>query len=98
MPWISPSRTLLAVPGIALAVAVLVTWRRARQQPVWALATGLVLASVAYPLVWAVMRTELVTIPYWLYNGQYPLLLACAPLLVALALMRRAGWAAAAAR
>jgi hypothetical protein len=98
MPWIWPSRTLLAVLGLALAVAVLVTWGRARRQPAWALASGLALASVAYPLVWAVMRTELITIPYWLYNGQYPLLLACLPLLVALALMRRAGWAAAAAR
>ena len=97
MPWISPSKTLLAVLGVALAVAVIVTWRRTRTRPAWALASGLVLTSVAYPLVWAAMRAELVTVPYWLYNGAYPLMLAGVPLVLALELMCRAGRGAAAA-
>jgi hypothetical protein len=98
MPWIWPSRTLVAVLGIALAVALIVTWRRARTHPAPALASGLVLLSVAYPLVWVAIRTEPVPTPYWLYNGGYPLLLAALPVLLALVLMRRAGRATAAAR
>jgi hypothetical protein len=90
-PWIWPSRTLVAVLAIALAVAVLVTWRTARRHPAWALATGLALASVAYPLVWVAIRTDPVPTPYWLYNGAYPLLLAALPALLALTLVRRAG-------
>jgi len=91
MPWIFPSRTLVAALGIALAVAVVVTSRRNRTHPAHALATGLVLASVAYPLVWVAIRWEQVPTPYWAYNGAYPLLLAALPLLLALVLMRRAG-------
>jgi hypothetical protein len=91
MPWIFPSRTLLALLGIALAVAVVVTWRAARKHPEWALATGLGLASVAYPLVWVALRTDPLPTPYWLYNGAYPLLLASIPVLLALTLVRRAG-------
>jgi hypothetical protein len=98
MPWIWPSRTLVAVLGIALALAVVVTWRRARTHPAPALASGLVLASVAYPLVWVAIRTEHLTVPYWAYNGAYPLLLTILPLLLALTLMRRAGRAKAALR
>jgi hypothetical protein len=90
-PWIWPSRTLLAVLGIALAVAVVLTWRRARTHPAPALASGLVLLSVAYPLAWVAIRTEgPLAFPYWAYNGAYPLLLAAVPLLLALTLMRRA--------
>jgi hypothetical protein len=90
-PWVWPSRTLLAVLGIALALAIVLTWRKARSHPAPALASGLVLLSVAYPLVWAVIRVELpLTVPYQLYNGAYPLLLAAVPLLLAMYLMRRA--------
>jgi hypothetical protein len=79
------------VLGIALALAVVLTWRKARKHPAPALASGLVLLSVAYPLTWVVIRTELpLTVPYQLYNGAYPLLLAVVPLLLSLYLMRRA--------
>jgi hypothetical protein len=98
MPWIWPSRTLLAVLAIALVVAVVLTWWRARTHPAPALASGLVLGSVAYPLVWALIHTEGLSVPYWAYNGAYPLLLAAVPLLLALALTRRAGRASAALR
>jgi hypothetical protein len=98
VPWIPESQALLSVLAIALAVAVAVSWRAARRHPEWLLATGLVLASVAYPIVWVAIRTEPVPTPYWLYNGAYPLLLAVLPLLLALVLMRRAGRAKAAAR
>ncbi|MEA2331469.1 MAG: hypothetical protein QOH58_1607 [Thermoleophilaceae bacterium] len=91
MPWLPPSRGLLAILGIALAIAVIVTWREFRAHPERALATGLVLASVAYPLTWVATRTEALNAPYWLLNGPYPLLLAALPALLALALMRRAG-------
>jgi hypothetical protein len=79
------------VLGIALAVALVVTWRTARRHPEWLLATGLALASVAYPLVWVAIRTDPAPTPYWLYNGAYPLLLASIPFLLALTLVRRAG-------
>ena len=39
----------------------------------------MVLASVAYPLVWVLLRTDPVPTPWWLYNGAYPLLLAVIP-------------------
>jgi hypothetical protein len=95
MPWIFPARTLVAGLGIALALAVVVTWRRARTHPSHALASGLVLTSVAYPLVWVALRTDGMPTPYWLYNGAYPLLLAAMPVLLALVLVRRAGRATA---
>jgi hypothetical protein len=98
MPWLLPSRTLIAALGIALAVAIVVAWWRNRTHPAHALATGLVLASVAYPLIWVLIRTEPVPTPYWAYNGGYPLLLAVVPLLVSLALVLRAGRATAAPR
>ena len=85
-----------AVLGIALAVAIVLTWRKARTHPAPALASGLVLLSVAYPLVWVLLRTDPVPTPWWLYNGAYPLLLAVVPTLLALYLMRRAGRASAA--
>lgn len=91
MPWLPPSRGLLVILGIALALAVIVTWRRSRARRERALATGLVLASVAYPLTWVLTRTEALNAPYWLLNGPYPLLLAALPALLALTLMRRAG-------
>lgn len=56
------------------------------------------LTSVAYPLVWVLIRTDALLAPYWLYNGAYPLLLAAVPFVLALTLMRRAGRASAAAR
>lgn len=90
MPWLPPSRTLLVVLGVALAIAVIVTWRQCRAHPERALATALVLASVAYPLTWIAIRTDTLNLPYWLLNGPYPLLLAIAPALLALTLMRRA--------
>ena len=90
-PWLPPSRALLVILGAALAIAVIVTWTQARSHPERALATGLVLATVAYPLTWALTRTDALQTPYWLLNGPYPLLLAILPALLALALMRRAG-------
>ena len=89
-PWMPASRPLITALGIALAVAVVVTWRRTRTHPAHAMATGLVLTSVAYPLVWVAIRSE-VPFPYWAYNGAYPLLLAVLPLLLALVLIHRAG-------
>jgi hypothetical protein len=80
MPWLTESETLLSGLGIALAVAVVLSWRAARSYPAPALATGLVLMSLAYPLVWAVY-------PY----DPWPLIVL--PPLVALALMRRAAGA-----
>ena len=68
-----------AILGLALAVAIVVTWRKARTHPAPALASGLVLLSVAYPLVWVLLRTDPVPTPWWLYNGAYPLLLAAVP-------------------
>ena len=97
MPWIPESKPLLRILGIALAVAIVLTWRRVRTHPAPALASGLVLLSVAYPLTWVAIRTEgPVNVPYQLYNGAYPLLLAVIPTLLALYLMRRAGRASAA--
>ena len=90
MPWLPESKPLLRILGLALAVAVFLAWRTARSRPAWALASGLVLASVAYPLVWVLLRTDPVPTPWWLYNGAYPLLLAAVPLLLAMTLMRRA--------
>ena len=88
-PWIPASRPLIAALGIALAVAVIDLEARPTH-PHHVLATGLVLTSVAYPLVWVTLRTDPVPTPWWLYNGAYPLLLA-ALLLLALTLMLRAG-------
>jgi hypothetical protein len=56
----------------------------------------MVLVSVAYPLVWVLLRTDPVPAPWWLYNGTYPLLLAAVPTLLSLWLMRRAARASAA--
>ena len=91
MPWLPPSRYLLTIFGIALATAVIVTWWQARIRPERVLATGLVVASVAYPLAWVLARTEALGAPYWLLNPPYPLLLTALPALLALVLVRRAG-------
>jgi hypothetical protein len=97
MPWLPESKPLLRILGLALAVAVVLTWRRARTHPAPALASGLVLLSVAYPLTWVAIHNHgPLTIPYQVYNGAYPLLLAVVPTLLALYLMRRAGRASAA--
>jgi hypothetical protein len=90
MPWIPESRPLLRILGVALAVGVVLAWRTARTRPAWSLASGMVLASVAYPLVWVLIRTDPLPTPYWVYNGAYPLLLAALPFLLAVALVRRA--------
>jgi pimeloyl-ACP methyl ester carboxylesterase len=82
-------RTLLAALGIVLAVIVVVTWRMARKHPDWALASGLVLASVAYPLAWKLFPTA--SVPYWAYEAPYYWAAAAIPFLLALTLMRRAG-------
>jgi hypothetical protein len=54
MPWLTESRTLITALGIALVVAVVYSWRTARIHPEPALATALVLASVAYPVAWVI--------------------------------------------
>jgi hypothetical protein len=89
MPWLPESKPLLRILGIALTLTVVVAWRTARSRPAWALASGLVLASVAYPLVWVLLRTDPIPTPWWFYNGAYPLLLAAVPTLLAMWLMRR---------
>jgi hypothetical protein len=52
LPWLTASRPLIAALGIALLVAVVLSWRAARSHPEPALATALVLVSVGYPLAW----------------------------------------------
>ena len=96
MPWLPESKPLLLILGVALAVAVVLTWRAARSLPAPALASAMVLASVAYPLVWVLLRTDPVPTPWWLHNGAYPLLLAAIPSLLAVYLARRASSARAA--
>ncbi len=91
MPWLPPSRGLLVILGIALATAVVVTWWQSRARPERVLATGLVLASVAYPVTWVATRTDALHAPWWLLNPPYPQLLTALPALLALVLMRRAG-------
>ena len=91
LPWLPPSRYLLLILGTALAIAVIMTWWQSRTRPERALATGLTLASVAYPLTWVAAHTEALKAPYWLLNPPYPLLLTALPALLALALMRRSG-------
>jgi hypothetical protein len=90
LPWLPPSRVLLVIFAVALAAALIVTWIRARTQPAPALASALVLASVAYPLVWATFH-NVEFAPYWAYHAGYIGLVAAVPLLVAIALARRAG-------
>jgi hypothetical protein len=90
MPWLPPSRVLLVIFAVALAAALIVTWIRARTQPAPALASALVLASVAYPLVWATFHNVQFA-PYWAYHAGYIGLVSAIPLLVAVALARRAG-------
>jgi hypothetical protein len=81
---------LLVIFVVALAAALIVTWIRARTQPAPALASALALASVAYPLVWATFH-NLEFAPYWAYQAGYIWLVTVIPLLVAVALARRAG-------
>jgi hypothetical protein len=90
LPWLPPSRVLLVIFAVALAAALIVTWIRARTQPAPALASALALASVAYPLVWATVH-NVEFAPYWAYQGGYLWLATAIPLLVAVALARRAG-------
>lgn len=51
-PELTASRPLLTALGVALLVAVVFSWRAARARPEAALATALVLVSVAWPLAW----------------------------------------------
>jgi hypothetical protein len=51
-PSLTESAPLITALGVALLVAVVFAWRAARQRPELALATALVLLSVAYPLAW----------------------------------------------
>ena len=77
LPWLTESRTLITALGIALVVAVVFSWRSARTRPEAALATALVLASVAHPVA-------------WLLHGYAVWPQIVIPLGVALALMLRA--------
>jgi hypothetical protein len=52
MPWLTESDTLITALGIALIVAVVLSWRAARDHPEAALGTALALAGVAYPVAW----------------------------------------------
>jgi hypothetical protein len=90
LPWLPPSRVLLVLFAVALAAALIVTWIRARTQPAPALASALVVASVAYPLVWATFH-NVEFAPYWAYQAGYIWLATVVPLLIAVALARRAG-------
>jgi hypothetical protein len=87
MPWIWHAETLVNVLGIALAAALVVTWARARREPAAALASGLVLVSIAYPVAWLVSRN--LAFALWMYDARAIGLLAVLPLLLALMLMRR---------
>jgi hypothetical protein len=51
-PELPASEPLLTALGVALLVAVVFSWRVARTRPEVALATALVLVSVAWPLAW----------------------------------------------
>ena len=51
-PQLTESKPLLTALGIALLVAVVLSWRTSRTRPEVALATALVLVSVAWPLAW----------------------------------------------
>ena len=51
-PWIPESEPLVTGLGLALLVAVAYSWGAARRRPEAALATALVLVSVAYPVAW----------------------------------------------
>jgi hypothetical protein len=86
-PEIVPSRTLVAVLATALLIALVIAAVRVRSQPAAALGTGLVIASVAYPVAWVAIRH--MPSPYWLYNGVFPLLVSLLPLLAALILVGR---------
>jgi hypothetical protein len=73
--------TLLTALGVALLVAVVFGWRAARSRPEAALATALVLVSVAPPFAWRVHE-----------YAAWPAILI--PFAVAIALTRRAAHAA----
>jgi hypothetical protein len=88
-PWIPPSDTLVTGLAIALAVAVVVTWFTAGANPAGTLATGLVLLTVAYPVAWEAIRE--LNAPWWAYQATYRWPATLIPLVLALALARRAG-------
>jgi hypothetical protein len=88
-PWAPPSRWLTVVLAVALGLAIVVTWTRARARPERALATGIVLVTIAYPVAWALTRTEALNFPWWMLNNPWPFVVMIAPMLIALALIRR---------
>jgi hypothetical protein len=87
-PWIDHAGTLVTLLGVALAVALVGTWSRARSDPAAALASGMVLISVAYPVVWVAARH--LPVIYLMYDARFIGLLTLLPLLFGLALMLRA--------
>jgi hypothetical protein len=87
MPWIWHAATLANLLGIALLVALAVTWSRVRVNPAAALGTGLLLASIAYPVVWVGMKR--LPLPYWNYDIWPTVAYAALPVIAALLLMRR---------
>jgi hypothetical protein len=80
-PELPASRPLLTALGIALLVAVVLSWRAARTRPEAALATALVLVSVAAPFAWKLA-------------GYYIFPTILIPLVTAIALTLRAAHAA----
>jgi hypothetical protein len=90
-PWIPESRPLLAALGLALLAAVVISAARARRHPAAALATGMVLATVAFPVAWAALNNADFA-PYWAHQSPgFTLVLTALPLVLAVTLMRRAG-------
>ncbi len=51
-PWIPESEPLVTALGLALLVSVAYAWGAAKARPEAALATAIVLVSVAYPVAW----------------------------------------------
>jgi hypothetical protein len=89
LPWLPPSSTLFAIIATALAIALFLTWRRARTDPAPAMASALVLMSVAYPLVWLLLPAS--SLPYWTVQNEWlTLLLALAAWVLSLLAVRRA--------
>lgn len=88
-PWVQAAEHLIGIIALALLTAVVLSWHQARTRPERALATGLVLVTIAYPVAWVATRTEALAFPWWMLNAPYPMLLTAVPALLALALIRR---------
>jgi hypothetical protein len=87
MPWITHADMLINLLGVALLIALWRGWERARTEPAASMATGLALASVAYPIAW--VSLPMVGLPWWMYQREWVVLLAMLPLVFALLVMRR---------